>query len=64
MTILKIIFWLLLLDSLIANYIAWSKSKDFYNKMKFFKRFMPLTKGWTVWYLVLVLIIGWATYLH
>jgi len=59
MTILEIIFWILLFDALIANYITWISNKDYWNKMKFFQRYMPLTKGWTVWYLILVLFIGY-----
>lgn len=62
MTILKIIFWVLLLDSLIANYISWYGNREYWNSIKFFKRYMPLTKGWTVLYLVLVLFIGYLIY--
>jgi len=61
---LEIIFWVLLVDSLIAVYIAWLGDKDYWNRMKFFKRFMPLTKGWTVWYFILVLFIGYIIYLN
>jgi hypothetical protein len=60
--ILKIIFWLLLADSLIANYIDWSKSREYFNKLKFFRRYMPITKGWTFWYFVLSLFIGYLIY--
>lgn len=63
MTILQIIFWLLFLDSLIAGYIAWFGNRERYNKMKFFQRYMPLTKGWTVWYIVLALFVGYILYL-
>jgi len=62
MTILQIIFWLLLIDSLIANYISWFGNKEYFNKFKFFGRFMPITKGWTIWYLILVLFIGYIIY--
>jgi hypothetical protein len=60
--ILKIIFWLLLADSLIANYISWTSSREYFNKFKFFKRYMPITKGWTVGYLILALFIGYLIY--
>lgn len=60
--IFKIIFWLLLIDSLIANYISWSKSKEYFNNFLFLKRYMPITKGWTLWYLILSLFIGYLVY--
>lgn len=60
--IIEIIFWLLLLDSLIATCIAWSGYKEFFNKMFFFKRYFPLTRGWTTFYLILVLFIGYIIY--
>jgi len=59
---LKIIFWLLMADSLIAGYVAWCGNRDYWNDMKFFKRYMPLTKGWTAWYVILVLFIGYLVY--
>lgn len=63
MELLQIIFWLLLADSLIAGYIAWCGNKEYWNKMKFFKKYCPLTKGWTAWYIILVLFIGYIIYL-
>lgn len=60
--ILEIIFWVLLVDSLIAGSITWCGNKEKWNRMSFFKRYMPLTKGWTAWYVILVLIIGYAIY--
>lgn len=62
MTIIKIIFYLLLLDSLIAGSIAWCGKPEYFNKMKFFKRYLPLTKGWTAGYIILVLFIGYIIY--
>lgn len=62
MTIIKIIFWLLLLDSLVANTIVWFGNAEYLNKIKFFKRYLPLTKGWTAWYIILVLFIGYIIY--
>lgn len=64
MTVIQIIFWLLLLDSLIANYITWFGNREYFNKMKLFKRFLPLTTGWTTLYLFLVLLIGYIIYLY
>jgi hypothetical protein len=62
MSIIKIIFWLLLVDSLIGNFIAWTKYREYFNNMHFFKRYLPITKGWMIWYLVLVLFIGYLVY--
>lgn len=59
----QIIFWILLLDSLTANYITWLGNKEYWNRMKFFNRYMPLTKGWTTWYLLLVLFVGYILYI-
>lgn len=64
MSILQIIFWLLLLDSLIAVAISWFGNREYYNKFKFFKRYLPLTKGWTLLYLILALFIGYIIYFN
>lgn len=56
-----IIFYILLLDSLFANIVAWFgpiKIRD----VKIFSRYFPLTKGWTSYYLILVIFIGWILY--
>ncbi len=52
----------MLIDSFIAGYIAWCGDQEYWNNMKFFKRYMPLTKGWTAWYIILVLFIGYLIY--
>lgn len=56
-----ILFYLIVLDAVIANIIAWSKFSNSYNK-KFglFSRIFPLTKGWAIYYAVLVFWIGYA----
>jgi hypothetical protein len=59
---LEIIFWILLVDSLIAGYIAWCGNKEYWNNKKFFKRYLPLTKGWTTWYIILSLFIGYIIF--
>ena len=64
MTVTQIIFWILLADSLIAGYVTWFGNRVYWNNMAFFKRFMPLTKGWTAWYLILVLFIGDIVYFN
>jgi hypothetical protein len=62
MNYIQIIFWVLLADSLIANIIAWTKLSEKFNKIKFYKRYLPLTKGWTVWYLIMTLFIGYLIF--
>jgi len=62
--IVKIIFWLLLVDSLIVNYIAWSKCEAYFSTFALFRRYFPITKGWTIWYLVLSLFIGYLIYFY
>jgi hypothetical protein len=61
---LKIISWVLFVDSLGAGYIAWLGNKDYFNKINFFKRYLPLTKGWTAGYIILVLFIGYLVYFN
>jgi hypothetical protein len=63
MNYLEIIFWLLLVDSLIANIISWTpKYQKYFMQWKIFKRYFPLTRGWTVAYFVLVLFIGFLIF--
>ena len=55
-----IIFWLILLDSLGANIIAWlGKVKWYHHNFRLISRYFPLAKGWTTYYLALVLWIGY-----
>jgi len=57
-----IIFYFLLLDSLGAVAVAWL-GHDWYAKhFRIFSRYFPATKGWTFYYLVLVLWIGSILY--
>lgn len=62
MEILKIIvFYLLLFDAIIVNFIAWRSPNWVENNFKTFSRFFPITKGWATLYLMLVLWIGFLT---
>ena len=58
------IFYLLLLDSIIVNLMAWlgdrRTNKWYIKNFRTFSRYFPITKGWAVLYLVLVLWIGFA----
>lgn len=54
-----IIFIILLIDALMANLLAWGGAKTWWNRnFRIISRYFPLTRGWTTYYLVLVLIMG------
>lgn len=58
-----IIFYILLIDSIAANLLAWSGEGAWFNKnFRIISRYFPLTKGWTTYYLVLVIFIGFILY--
>jgi len=55
----SIVFYLLLVDALGANLLAWSSGRLWWQRhMNVIARYLPLTRGWTVYYLILVLIMG------
>jgi hypothetical protein len=61
MSLEAIIFYLLLVDAIGANITAWTGiGKKLFGKFSFFTRYFPITKGWTSYYLILVLWTGWA----
>jgi hypothetical protein len=55
-----IIWYIFLLDSLIANLAAWFFPKDYIKKYKKIAKHFPITKAWCFMYLVFVLWVGWA----
>ena len=58
-----IVFILLLIDSLGANLMAWTSGAKWYQKhFRIISRYFPATKGWTTYYLILVLWIGAMIY--
>ena len=57
-----IIWYILLIDSIGANIMAWFFSKWYKKKSKGVLKHFPATKGWCAWYLILVLWIGYALY--
>lgn len=62
-TILVIIFYLLLIDSIGANVVSWLGLRQWYRgNFSFIARLFPATKGWTTYYLLLVLFIGFLLY--
>jgi len=60
MVIETIVWYIFLADSLITNLIAWSCPKWYGKKYKKFSRVFPLTKGWGILYLALVLWVGFS----
>jgi len=57
-----IIFYLILIDSIGANIVAFCCQKWYKKKFKIGFRHFPATKGWCAVYLILVLWIGFALY--
>ena len=58
----EIIFYLLLMDSVGSNIAAWFFNEQYKQRFKWFAKRVPLVKGWCIWYLVLVLWIGYLVY--
>lgn len=55
-----IVFYVLLLDALGANVMAWGTDGKWYKKnFSFLSRQFPDTKGWSTYYLILVLWMGY-----
>ncbi len=54
-----VIFYLLLIDSIAANLMAWGGGKKWYHShFRIMSRYLPMSKGWTTSYFVLVIFIG------
>ncbi len=61
MSIEAIIWYLFLIDSIGANIVAWCCAKWFKKKFKgWIYKHLPLTKGWALMYLILVLWVGYG----
>ena len=55
----SIIFYLLLLDALGANFLAWGNAQTWWRRhLPVVARYLPLSKGWTSYYLVVVIVMG------
>ena len=59
-TIEEILWYLVFIDSILANLIVWLFSNWYEKKFKNMSKYFPASKGWCLWYLVLVLWIGYA----
>jgi hypothetical protein len=56
-----ILYYLVFIDALVAVFIAWSgRGEQFNSMLGLFSRYFPLTRGWTLYYLILVLWLGYA----
>lgn len=56
-----IIFYVLLLDALVANALAYFGGDWYVRHFRVLSRFLPLKRAWTTYYLILVLYIGYIT---
>lgn len=59
-TIEEILWYLVFVDSIFANFIVWFFPNWYKKKFKNMSIYFPVSKGWCLWYLVLVLWIGYA----
>jgi hypothetical protein len=57
-----IIYYLVLVDSVGANIMAWAFPGWYKKNYRGLWKHFPATKGWTTWYLVLVLWVGFGLY--
>ena len=58
-----IIYYLILIDSIGANIVTWFFPKWYKKNMyKGIVKHFPVAKGWALWYLVLVLWVGYGLY--
>jgi hypothetical protein len=62
LTFIEIIFWLLLVDSVLANVVAWGFEAWYIKNCRLFSRWFPIGRGWTAYYFILVLWIGYLTF--
>ena len=58
-----VVFYILLIDSLAANAVAWFGGEKWYVKhFRIISRYFPAVRGWTTYYLILVLWYGFVLY--
>lgn len=60
--IFEIIFWLLLIDSVFANVVAWGFEGWYLKNFRLMSRWFPIGRGWTTYYFILVIYIGYLTF--
>lgn len=55
----SIVFYILLIDAVGANILAWSNGQRWWQKnLQIISRNFPMARGWTTYYLVVVIIMG------
>lgn len=54
-----IVFYLLLIDAVGANILAWFGSDWYVHHFRLMSRWFPASRGWATYYLILVLFIGY-----
>ena len=59
-TLEEILWYLVFIDSVFTNVIIWFLPKWYEKKFKNVSKYFPAGKGWSLWYLILVLWIGYA----
>ena len=63
MSLETIVYFLLLFDAVFSNIVSWSGyGKELTNKYSIFKRYFPITRGWTSYYLLLTIWLGIALF--
>jgi hypothetical protein len=55
-----ILFYSCLVDSLIANVLAWTNQKWYKKRYKKMSKYLPMTKSWCFVYLAFVLWVGFS----
>jgi len=57
-----IVFWMLLIDAIGANIVAWPGNSWYKENFRLISRFFPPARGWAIAYLIIVLWIGYLVY--
>ena len=58
----KILWFLVFIDSISTNIIVWFFPQWYEKKFNKMSKYFPAPKGWSTWYLILVLWIGYALF--
>ena len=62
MTVQEVVFYLLLIDAVGANLVMFFDQRWYTKHFRLFSRVFPPARGWAMYYLALVLWIGWLLY--
>jgi len=55
-----VIYYLILLDSIVANIMVWFFAKWYKKNYRGWYKHFPAAKGWALWYLILVIWVGYG----